>query len=36
LYDEARRLGELPLQAELGYWMAKAGAPIEPIATDHP
>ena len=35
VYREARRLGERAYQAELGYWLAKAGQPAE-TASDHP
>ena len=35
VYQEARRLGERAYQAELGYWLAKAGRPAE-TASDHP
>ena len=35
VYQEARRLGERAYQAELGYWLAKAGQPAE-TASDHP
>jgi hypothetical protein len=29
VYQEARRLGERAYQAELGYWLTKAGQPAE-------
>ena len=35
VYQEARRLGERAYQAELGYWLVKAGQPAE-TASDHP
>jgi DNA-binding CsgD family transcriptional regulator/tetratricopeptide (TPR) repeat protein len=35
VYTEARRLGDRVHQAELGYWLAKAGQPAE-AASDHP
>ena len=35
VYQEARRLGERAYQAELGYWLTKAGQPTE-AASDHP
>jgi DNA-binding CsgD family transcriptional regulator len=35
VYQEARRLGDRVNQAELGYWLAKAGQPTE-TASDHP
>ena len=35
VYPEARRLGERAYQAELGYWLVKAGQPAE-TASDHP
>jgi len=35
VYQEARRLGDRVNQAELGYWLAKAGQPAE-MASDHP
>jgi DNA-binding CsgD family transcriptional regulator/tetratricopeptide (TPR) repeat protein len=35
VYTEARRLGDRVNQAELGYWLAKAGQPAE-AASDHP
>ena len=35
-YDEARRLGYAPLQAELGYWLTKAGQAVPPLASEHP
>jgi DNA-binding CsgD family transcriptional regulator/tetratricopeptide (TPR) repeat protein len=35
VYNEARRLGDRVNQAELGYWLAKAGQPAE-TASDHP
>jgi DNA-binding CsgD family transcriptional regulator len=35
VYQEARRLGNQVYQAELGYWLAKAGHPAE-TASDHP
>jgi DNA-binding CsgD family transcriptional regulator len=36
VYDEARRLGHVPLQAELGYWLTKAGQAVPPLASEHP
>lgn len=35
VYHEARRLGDLVHQAELGYWLTKAGQQVQPIG-DHP
>ena len=35
VYAEARRLGERAYQAELGYWLTKAGQPAE-TASGHP
>ena len=35
VYDEAERLGDQAHQAELGYWLAKAGQRIQPDS-DHP
>ena len=35
VYQEARRLGDRVHQAELGYWLAKAGQPVQPDG-DHP
>ena len=35
VYTEARRLGDRAHQAELGYWLTKAGQPAE-AASDHP
>jgi len=35
VYQEARRLGDQVHQAELGYWLAKAGQPAETVS-DHP
>ena len=35
VYQEARRRGERAYQAELGYWLTKAGQPAE-TASDHP
>jgi DNA-binding CsgD family transcriptional regulator/tetratricopeptide (TPR) repeat protein len=35
VYQEAKRLGDRVNQAELGYWLAKAGEPAE-TASDHP
>src|SRR6266480_7394239 len=35
VYQEARRLGDRVHQAELGYWLAKAGQPVQPEG-DHP
>jgi DNA-binding CsgD family transcriptional regulator/tetratricopeptide (TPR) repeat protein len=35
VYQDARRLGGRAYQAELGYWLAKAGQPAE-TASDHP
>ena len=36
VYEEARRLGYAPLQAELGYWLTKAGQAVPPLASEHP
>jgi DNA-binding CsgD family transcriptional regulator len=35
-YDEARRRHVLAWEAELGYWLAKAGQAVEHPAGDHP
>ena len=35
VYQEARRLGDRVHEAELGYWLAKAGQPVQPDG-DHP
>ena len=35
-YDEARRLGHAPLQAQLGYWLTKAGQAVPLLASEHP
>ena len=35
VYQEARRLGDRVDQAELGYWLVKAGQPAE-TSSDHP
>ena len=35
-YEEARRVGYAPLQAELGYWLTKAGQAVTPLASEHP
>jgi DNA-binding NarL/FixJ family response regulator len=35
VYDQAERLGDQANQAELGYWLAKAGQRIQPDS-DHP
>jgi DNA-binding CsgD family transcriptional regulator/energy-coupling factor transporter ATP-binding protein EcfA2 len=36
VYEEARRLGHIPLQAELGYWLTKAGQAVPPLVSEHP
>jgi DNA-binding CsgD family transcriptional regulator len=36
VYARARRLGARTHEAELGYWLVKAGRPIEAMTTDHP
>ena len=36
VYRDARRLGAVALRAELGYWLAKAGAPVPPDESGHP
>jgi DNA-binding CsgD family transcriptional regulator len=36
VHAEARRLGHVPLQAELGYWLTKAGQAVPPLASEHP
>ena len=36
VYDEARRLGHVPLQAQLGYWLTKAGQAVPLLASKHP
>ncbi len=35
VYQEARRLGDRVYQAELGYWLAKVGQPVD-TTSDHP
>ena len=35
VYQEAKRLDDRVYQAELGYWLAKAGQPVQPEG-DHP
>ncbi len=35
-YEEARRVGYAPLQAELSYWLTKAGQAVTPLASEHP
>jgi DNA-binding CsgD family transcriptional regulator/tetratricopeptide (TPR) repeat protein len=35
VYQEAKRLADRVYQAELGYWLAKAGQPVQPEG-DHP
>ena len=35
-YEEASRVGYAPLQAELGYWLTKAGQAVTPLASEHP
>jgi DNA-binding CsgD family transcriptional regulator len=35
-YDEARRLGHVPLQAELSYWLTRAGQAVTPVTSEHP
>jgi DNA-binding CsgD family transcriptional regulator len=34
-YEDANRLGHAPLQAELGYWLTKAGKAVAPPASEH-
>jgi DNA-binding NarL/FixJ family response regulator/energy-coupling factor transporter ATP-binding protein EcfA2 len=36
VYAEARELGAVAHEAELGYWLAKAGQPVPPRQADHP
>jgi DNA-binding CsgD family transcriptional regulator len=36
VYQEARRLGDLPHQAELGYWLGRAGQQPAEMTADHP
>jgi len=36
VYEEAHRLGHIPLQAELGYWLTRAGQAVPPLASEHP
>jgi DNA-binding CsgD family transcriptional regulator/energy-coupling factor transporter ATP-binding protein EcfA2 len=36
VFEEARRLGHIPLQAELGYWLTRAGQAVPPLASEHP
>ncbi|MFI6679654.1 AAA family ATPase [Kribbella sp. NPDC050470] len=35
-YAEARELGSVAYESELGYWLAKAGEPVTPAMADHP
>jgi DNA-binding CsgD family transcriptional regulator len=35
-YEQGRELGNIPLTAELGYWLGKAGERVDPIDTEHP
>src|SRR4030095_15863024 len=35
-YEEARRVGYAPLQAELSYWLTRAGQAVAPPASEHP
>jgi DNA-binding CsgD family transcriptional regulator len=35
-YEDASRLGKAPLQAELAYWLTKAGQAVAPPASEHP
>ncbi|MGP4048468.1 helix-turn-helix transcriptional regulator [Streptomyces sp. 2A115] len=35
-YAFACRAGHVRLREELGYWLAKAGHPVTPVAVDHP
>jgi hypothetical protein len=35
-YEEASRGGYAPLQAELSYWLTKAGQAVTPPASEHP
>jgi DNA-binding CsgD family transcriptional regulator/energy-coupling factor transporter ATP-binding protein EcfA2 len=36
VYEEARRLGHVPLHAELGYWLTKADQAVAPFASEYP
>ncbi|HEX6673768.1 MAG TPA: AAA family ATPase [Actinomycetes bacterium] len=36
VHEDARRLGHVPLQAELGYWLTRAGQAVPPPASEHP
>ncbi len=36
VHEDARRLGYAPLQAELGYWLTKAGQAVPLLASEHP
>jgi DNA-binding CsgD family transcriptional regulator/energy-coupling factor transporter ATP-binding protein EcfA2 len=36
VYAEARELGSVAHEAELGYWLVQAGQPVAPIGGDHP
>jgi len=36
VHEDARRLGYAPLQAELGYWLTKAGQAVTLVASEHP
>jgi len=36
VYEDARRLGHTALQAELGYWLTRAGQAVAPLASEHP
>jgi DNA-binding CsgD family transcriptional regulator len=35
-YKEASRGGYAPLQAELSYWLTKAGQAVTPVTSEHP
>jgi DNA-binding CsgD family transcriptional regulator/energy-coupling factor transporter ATP-binding protein EcfA2 len=35
-YEEASRVGYAPLQAELSYWLTKAGQAVPLLASEHP
>jgi DNA-binding CsgD family transcriptional regulator len=36
IYEDAKRLGHQTLQSELGYWLVKAGQPVESVAVGNP
>jgi DNA-binding CsgD family transcriptional regulator/energy-coupling factor transporter ATP-binding protein EcfA2 len=36
VHEDASRLGHVPLQAELGYWLTRAGQTVASPASEHP